>query len=428
MLALALAGCGTVRSAEEAVGLAGPSASDAQLASRYLGSIAADDTEAVDLARRVLLGGGTAADAATEIALALTVTQPGRAGLDGGGVCLVKPATGAVVELDFPAQNAGGTVPVPGLVRGLAALQERYGVLRWQQIVAPVEALAVTGMRVTPGLLADLQTAGLGAGGPSGRPLEVGDILPQRGVAATLSQLRTGGVAAFYTGAQGGALVAAGVPARALADYAPVWRRPASLNAGGAVLFYPQGPAGAAIQAAWNAAGTGDRFAAARGAAFPPGAAIDQPAGSIGFLVADAAGRAVSCAIGLGRPFGSGQLVEPLGIFVSAPTEGAATSLAPIIGTEAGGDQLLVAVVGAGSDAAPADAAAIAWSVLRGNRPVAEAVSDPRTPAESVGTLVADRVSALSCAGGLPQHPGSCSIQHDPRGGGYSMPVDRLVK
>jgi hypothetical protein len=71
LLALALAGCGTVRSAEEAVGLAGPSASDAQLASRYLGSIAADDTEAVDLARRVLLGGGTAADAATEIALAL---------------------------------------------------------------------------------------------------------------------------------------------------------------------------------------------------------------------------------------------------------------------------------------------------------------------------------------------------------------------
>jgi gamma-glutamyltranspeptidase / glutathione hydrolase len=429
LLALALAGCGTVRSAEEAVGLTTPTAGEGQIASRYLGSIAADDIEAVDLARRILLGGGTAADAASEIALALTVTQPGRAGLDGGGVCLVKPASGAVVELDFPAQNAGGTVPVPGLVRGLAALQQRYGALRWQQIVAPVEALAVTGMRVTPGLLADLQTAGLGSGGPGGRPLEVGDILPQRGVAATLTQLRTGGVADFYTGAQGGTLVAAGVPARALADYAPVWRPPASLNAGGNLLYYPQGPAGAAIQAAWNAAGTGgDRFAAARGAAFAPGAAIDQPAGSTGFLVADAAGRAVSCAIGMGRTFGSSQIVEPLGIFVSAPTEGAANSLAPIIATFADGDQLLAAVAGAGSYAAPADAAAVAWSILRGNHPVSEAVSEPRTPAESVGTLVADRVSALSCPGGLLQVPGSCSVQHDPRGGGYSMPVDRLVK
>ncbi|MGB8840781.1 MAG: hypothetical protein WCC64_06895, partial [Aliidongia sp.] len=55
LLALMLAGCGTVRSAEEVVGLAGPSAGEGQIASRYLGSIAADDTEAVDLARRVLL-------------------------------------------------------------------------------------------------------------------------------------------------------------------------------------------------------------------------------------------------------------------------------------------------------------------------------------------------------------------------------------
>jgi gamma-glutamyltranspeptidase / glutathione hydrolase len=437
LVGLALAGCGTVRSAEEAVGLNGPSKADqTAIESRYVGSIAADDTVVVDLARRVLLGGGSAADAAAEIALTLTVTQPGRAGLDGGGVCLVKPAGGgAVEELDFlPQSAAGGTAPVPGLVRGLAALQERYGVLRWQQIVAPVEQLATTGITVTPTLLADLNTAGLGNGGPGGRPLSVGDILPQRAVAAALAQLRLSGAAGFYTGTEGSALVAAGVPAKALATYAPVWRSPASLAVGSGRLLYPQGAAGAAVQAAWAAAQGGSdpagRFAASRAAAFPGGAAaIDRPSGSIGFFATDAAGRAVSCAIGMGRPFGTGQTLEPLGIFASVPFDGAAAaSLAPMLSVNASGGQLLAVVVGAGSYAAPADAAAIAWSVLQGNRSVGEAVSDPRVPAESVGTLVADRVEVLSCPGGLPDRPGSCSIQHDPRGGGYSMHVDRVVE
>jgi gamma-glutamyltranspeptidase/glutathione hydrolase len=445
LLGLALAACSTTDDALDSaghvalvvLGFDDPAQPRGQaLESRYLGSVAADDKEVVDLARRVLLGGGSAADAAAEIALALTVTQPGRAGLDGGGVCLVKPGgEAAVQELDFlPQAVAGGTVPVPGLVRGLAALQQRYGALRWQQIVAPVEALATTGISVTPGLLVDLQTAGLGNGGPGGKPLEVGDILPQRAVAATLSQLRSGGAADFYTGTEAGELIAAGVPAQALANYSPVWRSPASLGDGGTHLFYPQGAVGAAIQAAWSAAAkSGDpaaRFAAARAAAVPGGGAtIDQPAGSIGFLASDRSGRTVGCAIGMGRVFGTGQIIEPLGIFAAAPLDNAAAvSLAPMLGTNAGGDQLLAAVTGAGSYAAPADAAAIAWGVLHGNHPVAEAVSDPRVPAEAVGTLVADRVQVLSCPGGLPQNPGSCSIQNDPRGGGYAMPVDRLVK
>jgi len=424
-----------MQSAEEVVGLRGPSkAEQTAIESRYLGSIAADDTVAVDLARRVLLGGGTAADAAAEIALTLTVTEPGRAGLAGGGVCLVKPAgNGAVEELDFLPQSAEGAIPVPGLVRGLAALQQRYGALRWQQLVAPVEAVATTGITVTPTLLADLQAAGLGTGGPGGKPLAVGDTLPQRAVAAALAELRLGGAAEFYTGAQGSALVAAGVPAKALANYAPVWRSPASLSAGSGHLFYPQGTAGAAVQAAWSASqGNSDsaaRFAAARAAAFPVGGAtIDRPSGSIGFLATDAAGRAVGCAIGMGRPFGTGQTIEPLGIFAAVPFSGAAAaSLAPILGVNASGDQLTAVVVGAGSYAAPADAAAVAAAVLQGNHAVSEAVSEPRVPAEAVGTLVVDRVEALSCPGGLPDHPGSCSIQHDPRGGGFSMHVDRVV-
>lgn len=442
MLGLTLAGCGVFDSAEEAVGLGGSSNSATKLGpagslgSVYLGTVAADDTQAVDLARRVLLGGGSAADAATTVALALTVTEPGRAGLDGGGVCLVKPGgAGPVEELDFLPQSVpGGAVPVPGLIRGLAALQGRFGALHWQQDVSPVEALATTGITVTPTLLTDLQAAGLGTGGPGGSPLAVGDVLPQRAVSATLAQLRIGGAADFYTGTEGSALVGDGVPGQALANYAPSWRPPASLTAGTQRIYFPQGPAGAAIQAAWQAAqGNADpaaRFAAARAAAFASGqAGIDRPSGSVGFLVADASGQAVTCAIGMGRPFGTGRTVEPMGFFAAAPFDGAAeASMAPLLSTSVNSNQVTGAVVGAGSYAAPADAAAVAWSVLAGGRSVGEAVSDPRNPAETLGTLVTDRVEVLSCPGGLVDQSGSCTVQHDPRGGGYSLHVDTLVK
>jgi gamma-glutamyltranspeptidase/glutathione hydrolase len=404
----------------------------------YLGSVAADDTQAVDLGRRVLLSGGNAADAATVMAFAMTVTQPGRAGLDGGGVCLVKPpGPAAVEELDFPAQGAtGGNLPVPGLMRGMAALEERHGALRWQKLVAPVEALATTGMTVTPTLLGDLQAAGLGTNGPGGGPLKVGDVLPQRAVSTSLAQLRIGGASAFYTGAEGGEMVQQGVPAQALAKYAPVWRRPASVASGANHLYFPQGPAGAAVQASWQAVqapGGGDaaaRFDAARAAAFPAGSAgIDQPAGSTSFLATDASGLAVGCAIGMGRLFGSGQIIEPFGIFASMPFDGASSgSLVPILVTDATGEQLLAAVSGAGSYAAPADTAAITAAVLRGGRPLAEILSEPRSPGEAVGTLAPDRVVALVCSGGLPAQSGSCSSQHDPRGGGFAMRVDQLAK
>lgn len=189
------------------------------------------------------------------------------------------------------------------------------------------------------------------------------------------------------------------------------------------------------MQAAWPAAQTGGdpatRFAAARAAALgkATSAAADRPTGSTGFLATDAAGRAVGCAIGLGRPFGSGQTIEALGIFAAAPFDASTPlSLVPMLSTDGTGEQLLGMVVGSGSLAALADAAAVAAGVFAGKRPLGEAVADPRVPAELLGTLVADRVEALACPGGLPAQPGSCAVQHDPRGAGYSVNVDRLTR
>ena len=99
----------------------------------FIGDIAGDEPQAVEVARQVLSAGGTATDAAVALDFTLAVTLPSRASLASGGVCLVYDHASQKTEvLDFTpkasATGAGsGNAPlaIPGNPKAMFALCRR---------------------------------------------------------------------------------------------------------------------------------------------------------------------------------------------------------------------------------------------------------------------------------------------------------------
>ena len=218
----------------------------ARLSGEGQGGAAADEPHAVTVARDVLSVGGSAVDAAVATALALAVTYPVAANLGGGGVCVVFDGpTGNVESLDFlpRAPNGGGSVAVPGMIRGLAALHARYGRLAWDEVVRPAEGIARSGHPLSRAMARNIAAVAGAiaksrslsrwlARGPSGL-LEEGDGLLQIEISSTLSLLRTRGAGDLYGGLLGRQFVDASrrlggaVTMQDLRAYAPTWRETA---------------------------------------------------------------------------------------------------------------------------------------------------------------------------------------------------------
>lgn len=433
MAAVSLGGCSTLGS-----WFTPDSTADAPtLQTRYLGSVAADEPSAVGAGDNILRQNGNAADAAAAMALMLSVTLPSRAGLMGGGVCLVRDAESADIEaIDFlPRSVANSPVEIPGLVRGIAALQARYGTLDWRQVVVGVERTALSGVPVAAQLTADAAAAGVA--------LPPGERHAEPALAAVFSQLRLNGASDFYQGDVARQLVAAGVPAQALAAYAPAWHPAAHVASGNDQLYLAPGAAGRVVAASYNAlladsSAAGDpaaRFRIARAAAAAaaaqalPGAAIqaDQPTASTGFVVADAAGRVVTCSLSMGTLFGTRQKLAAPALYAAGRIAGdpaAPFGLIPVIAYNTNINQVLGAFVGTGGTSAAADLAAIAYSTLRKGDAAAVSVASLRRPDDTGPTAVSDRVAALNCPSGLVRSAKTCAIVKDPRGWGFAQTVD----
>jgi gamma-glutamyltranspeptidase/glutathione hydrolase len=180
--------------------------------SGFAGAAVADEPRAAVVARDVLSAGGSAADAAVALYFALAVTMPSTAALGGGGVCIIHDAESKTTEaLDFlPRAAPDGRVAVPLAVRGMAALQARYGKLRWGQLLGPAEQMARIGTPTSRALARELVTAGARLSEDpeiariflraDGTPLQEGDPLRQEMLGGVLTQLRIKGAGEFYTG------------------------------------------------------------------------------------------------------------------------------------------------------------------------------------------------------------------------------------
>ncbi len=224
-------------------------------------------------------------------ALALSVTMPSRAGLGGGGVCLVFRATqvsqtvrtSTVEMLDFTAARPaapGGARPnaVPGMPRGLFALHAKYGRLRWEQVIAAAEGMARFGVPVSRAFARDLDVvaAALVADAearkvfsrPDGTVLRESDQMVQEELSTTLALLRSQGPGPLYSGpasrrlidavaAAGGSLAPADLTAAV-----PQWRGTVTAQAGRNQLHFASLPASGGILQAqiWNMLVADDRF------------------------------------------------------------------------------------------------------------------------------------------------------------------------
>ena len=111
----------------------------------------------------------------------------------------------------LPASYAG----VPGFVRGMAELHDKYGRLPYADLLEPSIRLAAEGFTVDRYLAERLEASRfrmpvheLPHYYPGGKPLQTGDLLVQKELAETLRRLRDEGPSLFYEGEWAAAMAA----------------------------------------------------------------------------------------------------------------------------------------------------------------------------------------------------------------------------
>lgn len=240
-------------------GCSPPLVTDSPKGTAHSAAVAMPDSFSADVASQVLESGGNAVDAAVAAAFALAVTYPEAGNIGGGGFMLAcldgnaafldyrETAPGAATRdmyLDAagrvdgdPSLTGHRAVGVPGTVAGLWAAHERYGHLRWKDLLAPAIQLAEQGFVVpvqleqcmnedqrrlerVPGFMQHFGE------------LREGRVFRQPDLAATLRRIATEGPDGFYRGETARLIVEEMrrgnglVSAADLANYEPIWREP----------------------------------------------------------------------------------------------------------------------------------------------------------------------------------------------------------
>ncbi len=208
-----------------------PAQSDLESVRGQHGMVASSSEIATRVGVDILRKGGNAVDAATAVGLALAVTHPTAGNIGGGGFMLIRMSDGRCAAIDYretaPAaatrdmylNGKGEVVPgastvghravgVPGSVAGFALAQEKFGSMKWADVVEPARRLASDGFTVSRALAEDLREAKVLAQFAesrriflnNGKFLDEGDTWRQPELAETLARLKERGPREFYEG------------------------------------------------------------------------------------------------------------------------------------------------------------------------------------------------------------------------------------
>lgn len=265
-LFLALAGCQSPspRDIPKSTKATADRSSTESIGSQY--AISTQGKASTMAAEKIYQQGGNMVDAAVAASFAISVERPHSTGIAGGGFFLFREATTKnIYAVDFreraplkatenmyvgadgkviPRKSIVGAqaVAVPGLVSGLYEIHQKFGKLKWAQVLEPAIELADQGFPIYPSLhnamVIEEKTLALDPGArkifldSKRKALPVGKILVQKDLADSLRRIARDGKKGFYEGITGHRILSymnrnRGLISKAdFADYKVIWREP----------------------------------------------------------------------------------------------------------------------------------------------------------------------------------------------------------
>lgn len=211
----------------------------------------------------ILKKGGNAIDAAVAVQFALAVVYPNAGNIGGGGFLTYRSKKGVAATLDFREKapgkahrdmfldTSGNPITdmslyghlasgVPGSVDGMVKAHQKFGKLKWAEVVQPAVDLARNGFKITAMQARELNSnqqtfAKYNSGKDyyiSPKAYEADDLVKQEDLAKTFELIRDKGRDGFYNGTVADLIVAemqsgGGLISKAdLKNYQAIWRKP----------------------------------------------------------------------------------------------------------------------------------------------------------------------------------------------------------
>lgn len=228
-------------------------------------AVSSPDAFGADTAKAILDQGGNAVDAGVAVAFSLAVTLPSAGNIGGGGFMTIymdgKPyfvdyrekAPGAATPTMYldakgdviPRLSLDGSLAagVPGTVAGMQAAHQKFGRLKWSQVLAPAIGYARNGFLAYSTATATTTASRVNFNNYFGGKMVTGQVFKQPELADTLQRISDNGADEFYKGRTADLLVAQmgrtnGLISKAdLANYQAVWRDPVAINWNGHMVY-----------------------------------------------------------------------------------------------------------------------------------------------------------------------------------------------